>query len=456
MKQTSILMIWILCFLIFALTNPLAADEIAAAEKVPVKQIEEMLQKELKIFEALQYAYIKNPEIKSARESWKSMIEDFRIITGYPDPQLMVTYFPSPIETRLGPQDWNLNLSQTIPFPGKLTQKGKIIESKVRASKLKLDKTVKKVTTDIIISYQEIYYIQQAIAIAKANYNLGLELLKIGETAYADNQSNFYDISKAQTQVAQIQYDILLLEELAQSEKVKINSLLNRMPDKKIGAVGELKHRNVSYSLQEIYSLFLTHQEDILIAREKIIESDEQVVLSKFDTLPSFKLGLFYAGIGDPNVAKPPSNAGDDAIGIQFGFNIPIWSGKNNGRTEKALAGKRKAISDKIRLANMGKTKISRAWFKLKNSERLIVLYKNTLLPQSLKSVQTAETWFRQGEGSFSDFLEVQATAYNFKLSLERAKADYNQTLAQLELLVGIPLDVKIDVKTSADEGGAS
>ena len=57
------------------------------------------------------------------------------------------------------------------------------------------------------------------------------------------------------------------------------------------------------------------------------------------------------------------------------------------------------------------------------------------MIPQSLKSVQTAETWYREGEGSFSDFLELQATAYNFQLSLERAKADYGKTLVKLELL---------------------
>ena len=71
------------------------------------------------------------------------------------------------------------------------------------------------------------------------------------------------------------------------------------------------------------------------------------------------------------------------------------------------------------------------------------------MIPQSLRSVQTAETWYRQGEGSFSDFLELQATAYNFQISLERAKADYGKTLVKLELFTGVSLDKRISGEKS-------
>ena len=94
-------------------------------------------------------------------------------------------------------------------------------------------------------------------------------------------------------------------------------------------------------------------------------------------------------------------------------------------------------------VANRTKARISRLWFKLQNSNRLISLYEKDLLPQAISSVQTAETWFREGQGNFSDFLEVQATAYNFQLSLERARADYGKTLVQLEQQAGVILDRK-------------
>jgi len=408
-----------------------------------IENIEDGFSKELYLSDLLQYALRTNPSIASSKESWKVFIENYRIGKSYPDPQLMMSYFPSPIETRLGPQDWSLTLSQAIPFPGRLTQQGKVLEKDGKISKLKLDKTIKTIVKSVSTSFYELIYIQNAIRIAKINFNLNQELLKISENSYADDKVLFYDVAKAQAQTAQIQYDILLLEELEQTEKTRINTLLNRAPDADLGMAQDLAFRQIVYGLDEVYKLSQDNLEDILIADEKIQKADEVIKLSKFENLPSFKLGLFYAGIGDPEVPNPPADAGDDAVGIQFGLTLPLWFGKNKSRTSKAIAGKQKATAQKMTITNKTNAQISRLWFKLQNSKRLIILYKDNLIPQSIRSSQTAETWYREGQGSFSDFLEIQATAYNFQLSLERAKADYGKTLIKLEQLAGVILDRK-------------
>lgn len=57
------------------------------------------------------YAYRNNPSIREVREAWRETVERYCITTGYPDPELKFTYFPEPIETRLGPQDWVAGLN---------------------------------------------------------------------------------------------------------------------------------------------------------------------------------------------------------------------------------------------------------------------------------------------------------------------------------------------------------
>ena len=51
--------------------------------------------------------------------------------------------------------------------------------------------------------------------------------------------------------------------------------------------------------------------------------------------------------------------------------------------------------------------------------------------------METAETWFKEKQGSFSDFVETEAAYYNFQLALARAKADYGKYLARIERIVG-------------------
>ena len=421
----------------------LPAQAPAVEDSPSLPEIEARLAQTLELRDLLTYAYGSNPSITASRASWNAFIENYRIGKSYPDPQLMITYFPEPIETRLGPQDWNLTLSQAIPFPGTLSRKGKVLEADAKIARLKLDKTVRDIITSVSRSYYELVYIQKAIEVAGANLAINKQLTAISENAYAGDKALFYDVSKAQAQTAQIHYDIILLQELAQTEKTKLNALLNRPPEAPLGRALSLPVRRVVYTLDQIYDLASRYQEDILIADQEVEKSGEAVRLARYENLPTFRLGLFYAGIGEPDVTTPPKDAGDDAMGIQAGLSLPLWFGKNISRTAKARALEIQARARKQVTLNTIRSKISRIWFKLQNSDRLITLYKMELLPNAMASLGTAEIWFREGKGSLSDYLEIQGTAYNFQLSLERARADYAKTVVRLEQLAGVILDLK-------------
>lgn len=389
------------------------------------------------------YAYRTNPSIKEARAAWKAVIERHGVATAYPDPQFLFTYFPRPIETRLGPQDWTLNLVQPFPFPGKLSKAGEIVEADVRIARLNLDKMVRDVIVKIRESYHELLYIEEAKRVVAQNRDLLNHLRKVGETAYAQNRTAFIDVVKAQSQSAQLQYDGLLLEELEQTEKAQLNSLLNRAPGAEIKlASGEALHP-VVYNLEEIYQLASRNQEEIQMAQTQVEKARAKVDLAWFDNLPEFRLGLFYAGIGHPDVAVQPQGAGRDAVGVQFGLSIPLWWGKDAGRVGEARAEEERARSGKNAQVNNTFAQVRSLYFRLLNSERLVRLYRDELLPQAASSMEVAETWFREKQGSFSDFVETEAVYYNFQLALARAKADYGKYLARLEQLVGRSLSQK-------------
>ena len=101
-----------------------SASRLFSEERPSKTQMDERLARHVTVADLVSYAYMSNPSILAAKEAWKATVEKYRLEAGYPDPQFTATYFPEPIETRLGPQDWNLNLSQAIPFPGKLSKAG--------------------------------------------------------------------------------------------------------------------------------------------------------------------------------------------------------------------------------------------------------------------------------------------------------------------------------------------
>ena len=408
----------------------------------------------VRLADLVEHAYAHNPSIQQAREAWRATVENYRITTGYPDPQLMVTWFPEPIETRLGPQDWNAQISQMIPFPGKLSKAGELVAADARIARLKLDMAVKGTLLAVRESYYELWYIRGAKTVTEHNARLLDHLRKISETAHADNRATLTDVVKAQSQTGQLQYDALLLEELEQTEITRLNGLLNRPPESAVGVLEIPVLAPLAADVETIYQLAEANQEEILMAQVGVEKGDTKVSLARFQNLPDFKVGLFYAGIGEPDVPVQPRDAGRDAIGIQAGISIPLWFGKNNSRVDKAMAEKSTARAEKEVRINAVRTKIRTLYFKARNAQRIVSLYETDLVPQAARAMGTAEVWYREGESSFTDFIETQSVWYNFQLALARAKADYGINLARLERMAGTHLtgDVQVPMHPAAKE----
>jgi len=414
----------------------------AFSREMATGDLEKKLKEGCTLADLISYAFKTNPSVKAARESWKGVMERYRVETGLPDPEIGFTAYPKPLMAT-----YEVMISQMIPFPGKLSQAGEVVKAEIEMARLEYEKTLRDLVVGIRESYHELFYIKNAQRVVGLHQDLLEHLRKVGETAYAQERATFFDVVKAQSQLAQLQYDALLLAELAQTEKAQLNALLNRAPGAEIKIEDGETLLPLLYNLEEIYELARNYQEEIRLAEAQINKARAKVGLAKYEYLPMFRLGFSYAR-GNPDMVPEEFR---DAVGVQFGLSLPIWLNKNWGRVEEARAEERKAQALKMSQLNETRAMIRNVYFRLKNSERLISLYQNQLLPQATQAMEIAETWFREKQGSFTDFIETQSVFYNFQLALARAKADYGRYLAQLERLVGRSL-TRIGEKPSAKE----
>lgn len=374
------------------------------------------------------YAYRSNPMIEAARQEWKASVEKYRVDTGLPNPELMLEgmYMRETLGDTAKPDDYLVRITQGIPLPGRLGKAGEVTQAEAKIARLKLDAAVRDVTVQIRESYQELLYLREARRVAAAHKEVLDQLRKVGEEAYGANRAALVDVMKAQAQSGQLQYDAMLLGELEQTERTRMNSLLNRPPDAPIGPPADEPLRPVVYKLEEVYSLAEANVEEVRIARAGIEKAEAMVGLTRYENLPELTLGV--SG-GRQN--------GADQVGVQVGLMLPVWFGKNAGRKGAAEADLARMRAMQANQINDTRTAARDTWFRLQNSERLVRLYRDDLLPQAAKAMETAENWYKQGQGSFSDYVETQSAWYNFQLALARAKADYGKFLARLEKLAG-------------------
>ena len=84
----------------------------------------------------------------------------------------MVTYMPDTgnmAETRAGPQTNGIGVSQAIPFPGKLTLRGKIADQQAEAVREKLAAVTQETLRKIWGAYARFYFAERALEVNAAS-----------------------------------------------------------------------------------------------------------------------------------------------------------------------------------------------------------------------------------------------------------------------------------------------
>lgn len=421
----------------------------AIAAEQDLKLLEERLVSGPGLGDVVAYAYQAGTRISAGKAGWQESLQRYRVTSAYPDPRLTATYWPGSVPGDLFAKKYELMLSQEIPFPGKLGTAGEVTKIEAAANRINLDRIVRDTVIAVRESYHELAYIREARRIAEQNRKLIDELRALAETAYAKDRGTLIDALKAQSQSAQSGYDGLLLGELEETETTRLNALLNRESRAAIGPLSDDPPRPMVFSLEEVNSLAEKNRDEVRLAQTEFEKAKVEEKMAGYDSYPDFMVGFSYESTQPENLAA----SREDMLGVQFGLTLPLWFDKNAGRREAARAAGAKAEAMTRTEINETRIMVRETHFRLQNAARLMALYKDQLIPQAYRSMETAETWSRQGSGSISDYLETQSVWYNFQLALARAKADYAIYLARLEGLAGQDLTRKESSPPKSEEG---
>lgn len=381
-------------------------------------------------------AYRSNPMIRAARAEWSGAVEKYRVDTAWSDPELMAEgmYAADTLGDTAKPMDWRVGLTQAIPLWGRQGSAGRLSSAEAQIARLRLDAALRDVVLQIRQSAAELSYLDTAVQIVQGQQALLGKLTQEGAAAYSADRASLYEVMKARAQSGQLDYNALLLDETARTEKARLNALLDRAADAPVGPIAAAAARPVVYDIREIDALAEANAEDVRIARAELERSEAMAKLTKYETLPGFKLGVTYGQLNEVN-----------QVGVQATVMLPLRLGKSAG-----LLGAARADSDKMRAMygarlNDTRTAVRDLAFRLKNAERLVILYRDDLVPQAERAVATAQARLAQGQGGLGDAAEAQSAWYSFRLALARAEADRTVLLARLEALAGRSLTERDD-----------
>jgi cobalt-zinc-cadmium efflux system outer membrane protein len=402
------------------------------------------LDHDLGLDEVIRLAAERNPRLAGARERWLAAEERPAQERSLPDP--LFAYLPmiDHIQTRAGPIEEQYQVTQRIPYPGRLAAAGDVAEEEAKVRDLEYRAAIRDVVADAKVSYAELLYLRKAEKIVEQNRALATQLAEKGAALYGGAKEErmddvtLFDTLKAQSQLAQLAYDAITLEELRHTEEATLNQLLSRAPDAPLGSPKDLAFRPLGVRREALYALALEHRQELEAALHRIAAAEQAERVARLARVPDFQIGATYTVIGTP--PAPVAGGGDNAFGLMFGMTLPIWETRNRARVAEAEYRRAAAAHDRQAMVDELMARISKVYFRLENAERLVRLYGESLVPQAERAMEIAEQWHSTGRDTFGRLLEAQSVWLNFQLAYERALADYEQMVARLEQLTGTSL----------------
>lgn len=376
-----------------------------------------------------------NPEIKSAKRRWLASRQRPKQVSTLPDPMFSYSRFGESVETRVGPQENVLALSQKVPFPGKLGLKGKIAQQDALAQQQQYEATKRDVVFKVKQAYYDLYWVDQSLAILSQYLGILQDFTRVAEQKYATGQGIQANVLKSQVEISSIVERRLGFEKMRQGVVARINALLDQPQDTELGTAATIDTIRAELDEAALVSLALSQREELQAVQAMIGKSEFMKSLAKREYWPDFNLRANYIDVSKG--VSTALDAGKNAWSVMVGLNLPIWLGKRNAAVREAEENlsSNKLIYDN--LENQVNAEIRDFYYQIEITGKTLDLYEQGLIAQAESSLESAMASYGTGKLDFLNLLDAERMLLNLNLGYVKEQSSYQKQLAAIERAVG-------------------
>jgi outer membrane protein TolC len=386
--------------------------------------------------EWVSYALANNPRVTAAIANYEAASLEIEQVTALPDPRVNLRYFIEEVETRVGPQEYAVGISQPLPWLGKLRLQGDIAAQKANAAATRVSTVQNGVIAEVANAWYELYYFNRALEIMEGNRDLVQHLERVARTRYQTGTSGHPDVIRAQVELGKIENDLASLTDREAPLVAIFNAALNRPPQAPVRLPDSVPIIDISEDDQTLVERVIENNPELRALSFDVAAATAQKDRARKEFLPDFAIGFDYIATDEarsPNV----DGSGNDPVVAALSMTLPIQRGKYSAGVRAAEARITELRARRDQHVSRLEADTVRAVFQLRDARRQIDLYQTTLLPKANESLAATQRAYSAGSSTFVDLIDSQRMLLVFELAEARAIADHNQARIILEELIG-------------------
>ena len=382
-----------------------------------------------------------NPAIWESEYRWRAALQRIPQVSGMPDPMVTIMPFISSPETRVGPQELALGISQKFPWSGKLDAKGEIALRDALAAAEKYQAQIRGIVAAVKRAYYDLTYLDEALRITAEDRELLGHFEEMAEARYSTGKGIQQAVIKIQTEITRDDDRIYLLRRQRESVAANLNTLMDRAPEESIPLVKPPTTPDAGMDLEELYATGRANRHELKAAEYMIEKGDQAVRLAKKEYFPDFNIGLNYILVDKredrAGRINHPEDNGRDVFGIMLGFNIPLWEGKKMSRVRGATELKYANERNYEKVENAMEFSVRDGALRAETALDQLKLYEKVLIPQAEIALESTEAAYSTGKLNALDLIDSQRFLLKVRLGYARIESDYMKALADIERAVG-------------------
>jgi outer membrane protein TolC len=383
----------------------------------------------------------RNRSLEAARQGWRAAIARMRQAGSLEDPMVNLELAPLSVGSSTARLGYTAMISQRLPWPGKLSLEQAVAKAEADAEKSDYEAARRELALAASLLYDQYFVAARSLEINAQHIEL-MRAMRSGATAqYETGHASAQDPLQAEFELTHMEHDAIILASQRDVTVAEMNELLHRGPEEPLPPPPkELPPPPAAdrADAKRLENEAAEHRPDIAAAREHARAEQARGDRAQRELLPDFVISTSYNSMWD----MP-----EHRWMVGLGFNLPVQTGRRGGAVEEANAARARFEADADRMSDMARTQVAVALKQLEESEHVLHIYEQRLLPIARDEVAAARSAFTASQAPFGAVIDAEKNLRRVELEEQVARADYDRRRSELDRSLGrIPgLDGKED-----------
>lgn len=390
-------------------------------------------QTQLKVYQ--DSAALNHPGIQSLYRQYEAVKQKAPQIGTLPDLQFNFGYFISPVETRVGPQQVTLGLSQSFPWFGQLDAQEKAVIERAYVVLAKFNSERSKINFKVATTYYNLYVLRAAIKITEENIVLLNTMKNLANVKFESGKASMVDVLRIEMELGVLENQIKYLQDSKRPLTTEFEQLLNTQLTEEVNFPEILWSDELSIDRGIINDSVQAVNPSIRSLEHELLAYDQEVIAAKKIGAPSFTVGLNYTFVGD-RVGYTGDDNGRNVILPTIGVKIPLYRKKYDALIKEKELAKQSVSLKKDNLSNELKTNLANGFRDYDDAVRRVILY-TELEKYARQALDILVAEYTSAQSNFEELIRMDRKLLKYELELEKARADQNTTVAYINYLMG-------------------